>query len=197
MQLEQKKIERFKDLILGEIEQQAQNIIEEQVKINEDMINEIDKKQKQYFEEYVEIKKEQIDSEFKKELSQLKFDAKKLLIKKNTELGEEVYAETKIRLKDFGHTPDYNRYVLEAVEQIEHKNQFEDGKLFIKPSDQKLAKEMVKILGIDCEIVVDESIELGGFKLMNNKGTVLIDHTLEEKLSEKHNYFIQNCNLLV
>lgn len=193
---EQKKLERFKMLILEEVEQKADEIISTQQKFNDDKISQIENTQQSIFETEIEKYKVQLENAYRKEVSKVSYESKKELIFLNSKLMNEIYQETKQKLLDFTFTDKYQSYLLEQINSIQDKSNYSNGKIFIKPNDEKYIDKIKKAMGFDCEIVLDNTIEIGGVRLLGNNGNVIINFTLEEKLSEKYDTFVKSVNLL-
>lgn len=115
---------------------------------------------------------------------------------KRQQISDEVFAKAKKKLIEFTDTVDYAAYLQKSAEEV--KALFGDSAvaMLLSKKDMQYA-EVVKTILPDAEIKEDNTIRIGGIKAYSKAKGILADNTLDTKLEDQREWFIENSELKV
>lgn len=138
-------------------------------------------------------KKTQITSQ----LARREQQAKMQLFSRRKEMTDEIFCKVRKKLLDYSKTNEYKEKLTangkKASELVNGKNCV----LFVKQDDTQLAKELAKHFGKGTEIKAANDIQLGGFRCYCEELSIIIDETLDSRLSDQGKWFAENSTLRV
>ncbi|MBR2176807.1 MAG: V-type ATP synthase subunit E [Clostridia bacterium] len=152
-------------------------------------------------EAYVLIQKEMTDinTEISAELSRAENASRKKTFVRRQEIEAEVFEDAKKRLLEFTKTNDYIKSLERSAKLIAEKLDSDDAVLVLSERDISLKDSVSKAFGRrrKCEIRTSADIQIGGLIGQSRSLGILIDETLDTKLSEQHEWFCENSGLKV
>ena len=115
-------------------------------------------------------------------------------VKKSNKAGE-VANETMDKIKEFVKSDSYKDFILKSASEIGKLLKGDNLMIFVRDDDLIFESEIKNAVGKDCKIEVSEEIVLGGLKASTDLQTA--DDTLEKRLENEHEWFINNSKLSI
>lgn len=130
-------------------------------------------------------------------LSEKAAEKRAVLTEKRAKITREVFEKANKKLAAFTKTPEYDEFLEKSLKSFAEI--FESGNLTVYVKEEDLNKQLLieSILGAECAVRSDSSIKTGGFKAENEEKTLLVDDTLDSRLSSQYEWFLENCGLSV
>lgn len=148
---------------------------------------------------YKLIQKEMADmrKSITSEISKKEMNAKKELLKKREGLFKEVFKKTKEKLIKYTRGTQYPKLLIAYAKNINSVLKEQGTILYIKHEDLKY-KELIKSsFENDCKVLVDDHIDIGGIRAVNENMGLVVDETLDAKLYHQRDWFEQNSGLSI
>jgi vacuolar-type H+-ATPase subunit E/Vma4 len=193
----EEKLKKFKNAILKETDEQANQILAEIDDFkNQELANSKEQTLEEYFYEMqAEITK--IKQDCKRCVSTAELNAKRELLIKREQIAEKIFNVVSQKLVDFTSSADYKTYLLKGIQNSFENASISGSELFLKPADMGLKKEIEDSFNNQITVTELDSIVIGGFIVKNEAKGILIDETLDYNLKNQHSYFNQISNLKV
>lgn len=131
------------------------------------------------------------------ELSEKHMTARGELVKKRSEMTDEVIRRAGDKLIEFTKTDDYPKLLRKSVEKISQVLHSNRVVLCVKPDDMKFEDMIKEAFGRFCTVESDDSIVIGGIKGYDRILFKLADETLDGKLADQREYFVNNSGLTI
>ena len=137
-----------------------------------------------------------INTKISTALSKAEGESKKKLYKRRREIHDEVFKKAEAKLLDYIKTDKYIHSLENSVRLISEKL---DGEvvLYVSKNDMKNADKIKKAFGRACNLSESKEIKLGGVMGYSAEKGIVIDETLDTKLSQQHEWFTANSGLMV
>ena len=124
-------------------------------------------------------------------------EARAGLFKRREEVRLEVFEEARKRIGEFTQTEKYKDLLIASAKRIGEQMEGQCAELIIREADKKYAAEICSYLGNSITLHIDNSIELGGITVKSKNGEMMIDDTLDERLSAEQKWFMENSGLVI
>lgn len=124
-------------------------------------------------------------------------EARAGLFKRREEVRLEVFEEARKRIGEFTQTEKYKDLLIASAKRIREQMEGQCAELIIREADKKYAAEICSYLGNSITLHIDNSIELGGITVKSKNGEMMIDDTLDERLSAEQKWFMENSGLII
>ena len=124
-------------------------------------------------------------------------EARAGLFKRREEVRLEVFEEARKRIGEFTQTEKYKDLLIASAKRIREQMEGQCAELIIREADKKYAAEICSYLGNSITLHIDNSIELGGINVKSKNGEMMIDDTLDERLSAEQKWFMENSGLVI
>ena len=118
-----------------------------------------------------------------------------MLLDRNN-IKDAVFSNVKERILKFKASDDYKKFLLKSFEQCTAALGGDSFTVSFSKDDLPLA-ETLKASGIDFDAVFDDSIKLGGIKVMSRDGKLTADDTLDTRLASEAEWFEKNSGLVI
>ena len=140
----------------------------------------------------ISIKKAQIVSDIAKREQESR---KQLFIKRN-EIVENVFCDVIKHLGEFTKTQAYIDYIRKSAEEIAEL--FDGNKciIYIREADNDKT-DIIRAILDNCDITIDNTIEIGGIKGYCEELSLLSDDTFDSKIENEREWFAENSGLKV
>ncbi len=178
----------FEAAVIEAATEQAQDIIQ---KAKEEGKNKYEAMLAQDKADVVAAHKTEIEAALRRKVAGARQNNMKKLLVYRKQLVNGLFAECEETLLQFTKKEEYVQFVLNSI-KVHLESVCEQAIIFIKQSDEKIIDEIKKILPL-IEIQIDKTIKIGGVKIKCNR--ILFDETIDRRLKEERNSFLQNCNL--
>lgn len=190
----------------------SSNFISAINKFNEEerakVISEMEKKRSQAVKDAKQKGKEDADKYIRKTLSAEKseitakyavktLDAQGEVFKVRDEMVDEVFERSADKLREFSASPEYKDKLLAFAEEIAES--FEDNScvLYVKEDDLKYADNIKSLFKGSVDVQSDVKIRLGGIRGYCHELNIVADNTLDSKLENKRQWFVDNIDLKI
>lgn len=140
-----------------------------------------------------EIKK--LRGESNKQMAELENRMKLELVQKRTQIEKDVFSKVEKKIKEFVKSDSYKDFILKSASEIGKLLKGDNLMIFVRDDDLIFESEIKNAVGKDCKIEVSEEIVLGGLKASTDLQTA--DDTLEKRLENEHEWFINNSKLSI
>ena len=124
-------------------------------------------------------------------------EARAGLFKRREEVRLEVFEEARKRIGEFTQTEKYKDLLIASAKRIREQMEGQCAELITREADKKYAAEICSYLGNSITLHIDNSIELGGITVKSKNGEMMIDDTLDERLSAEQKWFMENSGLVI
>lgn len=118
------------------------------------------------------------------------------LLLRREELTREIFDRVRQRLMDYTATEEYTQKLLATASKLAEEYPQAGGTLSIRSKDAHLLPKLKEILA-NCEVQTDDSIKIGGMKLMNYNAGFFVDETLDTRLEEQRPWFYSHSGLTI
>ncbi len=125
------------------------------------------------------------------DISHKELECRKNLARKRQNMLNEMFDICTKELIQYTKTPEYTEKIKEYAKAISKVLGSTDTKLFIKQEDLKYSELIKESFGRNCEIYVDEDIQIGGIRGYSEKLGMMGDETLDASLENQRDWFIQ------
>jgi V/A-type H+-transporting ATPase subunit E len=190
-----KKLGKFSSAILKDAQEQRGIILAE---IEEYRKAQMEKAEEDVLHEaYIMIQNEisAIKNQQSRKISITELEGRRSFLKHREEIMSRVFKETSERLLAFTGTAEYEKLICALLQKS--AGRLSGGALVIqvRHADLPLADKLINACGRSAMVEENISISLGGFILVNKDMGVIIDETLDLKLSSQKDWFAASSGL--
>lgn len=108
-----------------------------------------------------------------------------------------VFDAVKKRLADYVKTPDYSRFLADTAKDLSQKCPGTGTVVMLRHDDLSHGKELGGYFGPDVRVIGDETIRLGGIRVMNESLGLFLDESLDSRLEDQKSWFYSSSGLTV
>lgn len=127
-----------------------------------------------------------------------KYDESKVaLFEKRTELTNNVYNAAASKLTEFAKSEKYAEYMRKSAQEVSSVVNANDVIVYIKKDDSEYSDMLNEIFSGKCRVEVDDEIKIGGIKVHCPALKIIADETLEGKLMQTKDWFMENSGLII
>ena len=186
---------KFANVLYSEALQEKEKIARELEEEKKDIIKKKDIELKDRFERELNKCSSQLDYEVKIALSKRENELSKVLRQNRQKAADEVFAKAAARLNEFTKTAEYKDYLKKEFDSV--ADEFASGETVCTAveTDFDIIKGICPIRNVKYE-VSDNSI-IGGFTLKNSELGIYADCTLKSKLAEQEGLFFKISGLVI
>ena len=194
-----KKDERFALIEKSVLDQAEQKSQELRKQADEYKKREIDNVETKVLNElYAKIQDEiaDITSSSSLRISRFENQHHQQLLMRREELTREIFDKVRQRLLDYTNTEEYTQKLLATARKLAEEYPQPGGTLTVRSKDAHLLPKLKEIFA-NCEVQTDDSIKIGGMKLMNYNAGFFVDETLDTRLEEQRPWFYSHSGLTI
>lgn len=190
----------------------SSNFINAINKFNEEerakVISEMEKKRGEAVKNAKEKGREDADKYIKKTLSAEKseitakyavktLDAQGEVFRIRDEMMDEVFKRSADKLREFSASPEYKDKLLAYAKEIAESFGDNSCVLYVKEDDLRYGDDIKSLFAGEVELKSDVKIRLGGLRGYCHDLSVVADNTLDSKLENKRQWFVDNIDLKI
>lgn len=193
---EKTKESKFLDAINKYAEQQKAQITQE---IEDYKNTKIEQATEQGLQDAYDLIREDIASRkavIVNDVSQNELRLRNELFTERMTICENVFSEAREKLIAFTKTEDYKDFLNLSLQAIGEKCGFASCQISVSPCDEDKS-ELIQAVIPSAQITADNHIEIGGIKAFCPDLGIMMDDTLDSRLTEQRQWFIENCGLKV
>ena len=180
-----RSVQEFADSECSALEYKAQSFKDENIS----EYTEIESKKNK---EYIDYETSRIKNDVNCKLSQYESQKKEALVSLRNELSQKVFSEVEEKIKSFTFSDEYLDFLLNSVKEIQNLTD-DKIEIHLRQEDLKYSEQIKN--AVNCTIIEDNSIILGGVKSSLNGGRLSVDDTLDKRLLLQKDEFTRNSNL--
>ncbi len=114
-----------------------------------------------------------------------------------TDIVNRVFDAVEKKLTAFTQTPDYTGFLEKSAARLQGVLGEQAMLLSVRPADLCYKELLLAAVGASAEVVADKTIVLGGCKARGSSGNLVLDDTLDARLSEQRQHFYESSGLSV
>lgn len=131
------------------------------------------------------------------ELAKKEDEGRRRLYKRREEMVSEVFDKAKIKLLEYTKTEEYKAAVKADAKEAAEYFGGDTVVVHLKSDDMPLQGELSEIFENNCSFRADSDIIIGGLKAQCVSRSIVVDFTLDTKLDNQKDWFLNNSNLKV
>ena len=143
----------------------------------------------------IEAAKHKIQTNTKMRISEYNLQKKKEIYSKRKEYQNSVFDSAKKELVEFTKSDKYVDFLEKSLHDLSDKVGC-NTTIYCSAEDKKY-EDLIKKVFPDSNIEIDTTIEIGGIKIKDIDKSIMIDDTLDTRLSEQNEWFISNAKMQV
>lgn len=178
------------DMKTAQIKQEAELLKEQELEKNKDI-----QLEKSY--NHIQKRSNEIMKKYKRDVAKFSMDRKRDVLLKRGEITERVFNTVREQLGAFTETDEYKPFLCDAVKRAVASEACSSAKLLLREVDMPMAAELKQLFSCPCEVCDSRDVKIGGFILVDQAQGVYLDETLEQRLIEQKDYFMQHSQLNV
>lgn len=130
-------------------------------------------------------------------LARLVQESQKKLFRERAKMTDEVFEMAAQKLIKYTDTEEYKAKLIESAKKIAELFSGNRSVIYINEKDMKYSTDLLAVFSGMDELVSDNSIRIGGLKGYCKSMRIIADETLDTKLCEQKEWFIENSGLSV
>ncbi len=190
------KTNRFLEAIEKYAEQQRSEMREEIEAFRNEQLEEANNEGTNAAFAFIQEQKLEFKAALAKETALKETRRKRELFAKRSEMANEVFDEAADRLKKFTKTEKYKEYIATSARLISGKLQGRSGVMHIARKDAEY-EQLIMTISPNCTVEYDDDIVIGGISCQCEELSIVIDDTLDTKLEDRKQKFIETSGLMV
>ena len=143
----------------------------------------------------IELAKNKIEMQAKKEVAAFETEKKKEIYAKRRAYQEEIFSLAAKELSEFAQSAQYQDFLEACLANISDK--VGNSLTFTVAENDKAALAAIAGKYPAAAVKESKSIHIGGFTIKDSEKGLLIDETLDTRLSEQLDWFLLHCNLKI
>lgn len=192
-----KKANKFIEAITAYAQEQSRKIHDEVEAFKSERLAQAEQQVMQESYALIHQEREDMNNRLKKELSQREFALRGRLIRRRQEITGTVFEEARQKLLDFAATPAYLERMRTSLTAMQKQLPAEGTVYILTERDRALEAELADLCPTGSRFAYTADIRLGGIRGENQQAGVLLDDTLDTKLEQQQEWFIQSMGLSV
>ncbi|MGN0550446.1 MAG: V-type ATP synthase subunit E [Acutalibacteraceae bacterium] len=132
------------------------------------------------------------------EIAKREEEGKQKLYKKRMEITEKVFSQAFAKLAAYSETDEYKERIKKDAAELAEFFKGEDCTVYIKPGDDGLKGDISACFaGCNISLQTSDKIKIGGLAVFCEKRGIYADQTLDTKLKDRKDWFLQNSGLKI
>ena len=136
-----------------------------------------------------------LNADFSANLSRVKNEYTRVLMRKRRELLDSIVEEVRAKCIKFVEGKKYKEFIDKKIKSISEKFCNKAIEFRIKKNDRIVIESIKNNLDVKYEIKEVNEIEIGGFSVICYEMGVMLDETIDTKLSERQLWFYEHSDL--
>lgn len=131
------------------------------------------------------------------ELARKEDEGKQQLYKRRSEMVDEVFQKAQKKLENYTKTEKYKTLLMQSAAEAAKYFANDEVTVYIKQDDMPLKSDIEKSFDNKCSVKAVSDICIGGLKAQCESRGIVVDFTLDTKLENQREWFLQNSKLKV
>ncbi|MBQ5969965.1 MAG: V-type ATP synthase subunit E [Clostridia bacterium] len=190
------KIELFSEEINKNADKIVKKLEKQTERFRRQQLDAFESDAREQLEHRIDYASHRLKTEMNREISALRAEQKRAALAHRAEIVDAAFDEAKGRLQAFRATPAYRDLLSDVLRSLAAG--FDgDVILYVAPQEVPLAAELSQSLTNVADIRADASITLGLAKASDPAGAVFADDTMECRLAQYRETFLERSGLIV
>lgn len=186
-----KRVQTFLDAITKEAKEQHNSILAEMESVNQAELAAAQQKAAQMAEQtqrtILSVARQNQNQRLAAEMAQQRVS----LAQQRQKILEDTFLQAKKKLQEFTQAANYPAFLRQQAEKLCTMLSANDVILFVRAQDQSLLQQLA------CEVRTDDQILIGGCRAQSEEKQVILDDTLDSRLEQQRDWFLQHAKLSV
>lgn len=191
------KTDNFLKAIRKHVSAQKKQMLSEVSQIKEETMTLTRAKAEQDSEKLIADRLEQKRTKQTSVLAKKTQDGQRALFQKRAEMTETVFERAAQKLVAYTQTPAYRENLLNSAKRIAAFFGENSCVLYVSEKDLSLAADLAGCFNGEAAVKADKTIQIGGVKGYSKSMGIVADETLDSKLQQQREWFIENAQLSV
>ena len=191
--MSQKKMNKFLSAINKFAEEQRVKIRDEGKAFRKKELEKAEREALKEAYQFIQVKMNSVKNEITSKIFKKEFIARKKIFSMRKKILENVFFRAKDKILTFSKTDDYKQKLSKNVYKILENFKQQKIVFFVKKEDFELLNTLN--LGSEYKIKISKDITLGGIKAFVLKTKIVIDETLDTKLENQREWFLEHSGL--
>ena len=189
----QKKLDLFKQTVIGEAEEKKDEILKHIQDLRESAVSEKESEILEYAYNTIQKKKAQTSAKSNQQIAKAHQDAKRYLIQTREEIADKVFADLLSAIETYKKEQKYDDFMMSCCKQA--VTEVGDGEIVIEidQSDERFAEAITS----QFTATVKTGNILGGCKVYNTTLGRLSDYSLLTRYNQMHEHFLEYVDLSI
>lgn len=197
MSMPEKKLDKFSSAVLKDAEEQRSKILDE---IEEYRKSQMEKAEEEILHDaYIMIQNEiaSIKNKHSRKISLTELEGRRSLLLLREQLTGKVFDEAASRILAFTKTGEYKSYLCGLVKNCCAAVPEGSVEIKVKKDDLAFSDALIAASGRDAKVAESVGITIGGVLVSNPEKGVVVDETLDLKLSSQKDWFTSESGLSI
>lgn len=192
-----KKVDKFVEAITAYAEEQSRKIHDEVEAFKAERMAQAEQQVLQEAYNLIHEEREEVNNQLKKEFAQREFARRGELIRRRQAIIDTVFEEARRRLLDYCSTPAYEDLLRASMKEMTQLIPADGTVYYLSERDRERESALQDLCPAGSRVDFSGDIALGGIRGMNTQAGILVDDTLDSKLEQQRDWFIQSMGLSV
>ncbi|MEG1886860.1 MAG: V-type ATP synthase subunit E [Oscillospiraceae bacterium] len=194
--IEQNQVSDFVVSITKQAEQQKEKIENETKAFVKRELEKVENDALKESYDYIKREVTKIREDIGRKLSlQLSAHNHKMLIRRE-EICKEIFLTVKDKILSFTSSKEYPEFLKNSIKNCAQSFSEDALTVFIKNGDT-VAQNIIESYSLSYNVISDNKILLGGIKMTDSRGKILIDDTLDSRFNMQKKLFSENSGLII
>lgn len=190
------KLQKIISIIQSEAEERQKHIIEAAQKRFQEEMQRAENDVLQESFDLVQRRAKKIRDQAGQNISAAQRNARRLVFEKRNALTDEIFRQAAEQILRYTQGPEYKTLLENSAKKIAAlcKGQ---AIVTLRPADQAFEKDLAALFAGRASFVYDDSLNLGGMRVLDQECNVSYDDTLETRLSSQKDWFMEHSGLVI
>lgn len=189
------KVSKFLEAINAYAEHQLQKIRQELEQFKAERLRQAEDEVLTDAYRLIHEEQDHVRKALQQEMAARDFQERKALLTRRREMMDEVFAKASEKLLAFTGTPDYEDYLKRSLARMMEQLPPQGNVYFLCPRDEKYIPALSALCPADTRFEIQPQIVLGGLRARNEEANLELDDTLDSRLEQQRDWFIQQAGL--
>ena len=188
-------LEYFNKEIRESAEEEISKLKSEIENTKNKQLKEIEDRIKDTVNKVLDIEMNEINTEFSATMNRIKTTAHQQVIRKKHELLDSILLSVRKKCEAYAKTKKYQSTMEKIVKKIDNEFCGDNFTFKIRKGDELIKEVIEKTFSKNCNVIEDESVQIGGFIGVCIKKGILTDQTIDNRLEEARVKLYEKSNL--
>lgn len=196
-EINSKKTEAFLSAIKELAAEECKQIDEETDRLRVERLKSLQSEARKRYKSYMEYEIARIRADSNTAISNYEEKSRKTLTDLRNSLCEKVFALAGEKINEYTKTPAYKAMLINSAKEIAEEFNGGEVELFVREEDMQFAEDIKSAFSGNCKVSASKDIVFGGIKAADSKSNCMADDTLDSKLEQKKEWFLENSGLSI